>query len=134
MWSPCGFARSRQPSAVHTTHISVLCRRVLIVCSAQATGAVAWVSLLEGWQEARASCVYEAARPAAPDAAQGLDNLLCAGLFDLNAGCKRFGTGLPEVPPEYGAQSSRRASGLRRGCSAGCAWHVRACYRCELCC
>ncbi|KAK9835948.1 hypothetical protein WJX81_000533 [Elliptochloris bilobata] len=66
-----------------------------------AMGAVAWVKLLEGWQEARPSCTYEPARPAAPDAAQGAappsDALLCAGLFDLNAGCKRFGAGLPEV-------------------------------------
>ena len=65
---------------------------MLMPCSPQATGAVAWVNLLEGWQEARPSCVYETA--------QDSETLLCAGLYDLNAGCKRFGTGLPEVPPE----------------------------------
>ena len=60
---------------------------------AAATGAVAWVKLLEGWQEPRPSCAYESARAAALPS----DSLLCAGLFDLNAGCKLFGAGLPQV-------------------------------------
>ena len=109
---------------------------LMLVRRCQGTGAVAWVSLLEGWQDARPSCTYEAARPAAPDQARAPDALLCAGLFDLNAGCKRFGTGMPEVPPGLIAQGLSMVSMHRHGCTCVCmcSFSLMLWYRYKLCC
>ena len=51
----------------------------------------AQVKLLEGWQDGRPSCAYQAAH------APPRDVLLCAGLFDLNARCKQFAAGQPQA-------------------------------------